>query len=254
MPPTETLRPGERGGAGGSATGGPEQTYIIRQSNKYYEHRDSQATAMSVDYSGQWVLLAGRGHLALQRLGQDDGSLRRHERQSKYEVSVAEFAICPSRKEYCAIAVSNQECLSVDQVNPSLKFQTSQYIDIVRWGTSEPHYEMSLRGHTRTVTDIDWHGKDPNLLVSCSIDTFSHIWDLREPRKPALSLNAVCMCKYYQRYFYDSILNSILHQLVPPKWALIESRETFWLPLTMGIYASGTFARVAAPHTTSQHI
>ncbi|XP_017077374.1 LOW QUALITY PROTEIN: GATOR complex protein Wdr59 [Drosophila eugracilis] len=174
MPPTETLRPGERGGAGGSGTGGPEQTYIIRQSNKYYEHRDSQATAMSVDYSGQWVLLAGRGYLALQRLGQEDGSLRRHERQSKYEVSVAEFAICPSRKEYCAIA-------------------TSQHIDIVRWGTAEPHYEMSLRGHTRTVTDIDWHGKNPNLLVSCSIDTFSHIWDLREPRKPALSLNAVCM-------------------------------------------------------------
>ncbi|XP_017108827.2 GATOR2 complex protein Wdr59 [Drosophila bipectinata] len=179
MPPTETLRPGERGGssAGGSGaaiSGGPEHTYIIRQSNKSYEHRDSQATAMSVDYSGQWVLLAGRGHLALQRLGQDDGTLRRHERQSKYEVSVAEFAICPSRKEYCAIA-------------------TSQHIDIVRWGTSEPFYENSLRGHTRTVTDIDWHGKDPNLLVSCSIDTFSHIWDLREPRKPALSLNAVCM-------------------------------------------------------------
>ncbi|KAH8412365.1 hypothetical protein KR009_001464 [Drosophila setifemur] len=185
MPPTETLRPGERGGSAaggpggvpagtGVVGGGPEQTYIIRQSNKYYEHRDSQATAMSVDYSGQWVLLAGRGHLALQRLGQDDGTLRRHERQSKYEVSVAEFAICPSRKEYCAIA-------------------TSQHIDIVRWGTCEPYYENSLRGHTRTVTDIDWHSKDPNLLVSCSIDTFSHIWDLREPRKPALSLNAVCM-------------------------------------------------------------
>ncbi|XP_068150301.1 GATOR2 complex protein Wdr59 [Drosophila tropicalis] len=173
MPPTETLRPGERGnGAGG--VGGGEQTYMIRQSNKFYEHRDSQATAMSVDYTGQWVLLAGRGHLALQRLGQDDGTLRRHERQSKYEVSVAEFAICPSRKEYCAIA-------------------TNQHIDIVRWGPAEPYYENSLRGHTRTVTDIDWHGKDANLLVSCSIDTFSHIWDLREPRKPVVSLNAVCM-------------------------------------------------------------
>ncbi|XP_022214670.2 GATOR complex protein Wdr59 [Drosophila obscura] len=184
MPPTETLRSGERAGGAGAGGGGTgiggagsaasEQTYIIKQSNKYYEHRDSQATAMSVDYSGQWVLLAGRGHLALQRLGQDDGTLRRHERQSKYEVSVAEFAICPSRKEYCAIA-------------------TSQHIDIVRWGPAEPYYESSLRGHTRTVTDIDWHGKDPNLLVSCSIDTFSHIWDLRESRKPALSLNAVCM-------------------------------------------------------------
>lgn len=104
MPPTETLRAGS--GSGERSGGNSEQTYIIRQSNKCYEHRDSQATAMSVDYSGQWVLLAGRGYLALQRLGQDDGTLRRHERQSKYEVSVAEFAICPSRREYCAIAVS----------------------------------------------------------------------------------------------------------------------------------------------------
>lgn len=110
MPPTETLRAGngsaEKSERSVGGSGGTEQTYIIRQSNKCYEHRDSQATAMSVDYSGQWVLLAGRGHLALQRLGQDDGSLRRYERQSKYEVSVAEFAICPSRREYCAIAVS----------------------------------------------------------------------------------------------------------------------------------------------------
>ncbi|EDW11288.1 GATOR complex protein Wdr59 [Drosophila mojavensis] len=172
MPPTETLRAGS--GSNERNVTGSEQTHIIRQSNKCYEHRDSQATAMSVDYSGQWVLLAGRGHLALQRLGQDDGTLRRHERQSKYEISVAEFAICPTRSEYCAIA-------------------TSQNIDIVRWGPAEPHYENSLRGHTRTVTDIDWHSKDPNLLVSCSIDTFSHIWDFRDPRKPVQSLNAVCM-------------------------------------------------------------
>lgn len=125
MPPTETLRAGngssERSertvGGSSSGGGGSEQTYIIRQSNKCYEHRDSQATAMSVDYSGQWVLLAGRGHLALQRLGQDDGTLRRHERQSKYEVSVAEFAICPSRREYCAIAVSGL-CLAISIFKP----------------------------------------------------------------------------------------------------------------------------------------
>jgi len=80
--------------------------------------------------------------------------------------------------------------------------QTSQNIDIVRWGPAEPYYENSLRGHTRTVTDIDWHSKSPNLLVSCSIDTFSHIWDLRDPRKPALSLNAVCMCNYDLVSFY----------------------------------------------------
>lgn len=31
------------------------------------------------------------------------------------------------------------------------------------------------------------------MLASCSVDTFTHLWDLRDPRKPILSLSAVCM-------------------------------------------------------------
>ncbi|XP_073824961.1 WD repeat domain 59 [Musca autumnalis] len=168
MPSNDTLRAVDRGGN--------EQSNYIRQSDKVYEHRESQATAMTVDYTGQWILLAGRRHLALQRLGEDvdEVCLRKYNTNSKYEVSAAEFAICPESKESCAIA-------------------TSQHIDVVTWGAAEPRYIHSLRGHTRMVTDIDWHGKNPNLLVSCSIDTFSHIWDLRDSRKPTLSFSAVCM-------------------------------------------------------------
>lgn len=31
------------------------------------------------------------------------------------------------------------------------------------------------------------------MLATCSIDTFTHLWDLRDPKKPILSLSAVCM-------------------------------------------------------------
>lgn len=31
------------------------------------------------------------------------------------------------------------------------------------------------------------------MLATCSIDTFTHLWDLRDPKKPTLSLSAVCM-------------------------------------------------------------
>lgn len=96
MPPTDTLRSGERE---------RDQPYIKRQSSKCFEHRESQATAMSVDFTGQWVLLAGRRNLALQRLGQDNMVLRKYYTNSKYEVSAAEFAVCPESKESCAIAV-----------------------------------------------------------------------------------------------------------------------------------------------------
>lgn len=73
---------------------------------------------MSVDWSGQWALLAGRRHLALQSLNildkdeQDESGsqagLQKFYRNSKYEVSAAEWAICEGSKEYCAIAVSSK--------------------------------------------------------------------------------------------------------------------------------------------------
>lgn len=101
MPTNDSLRGGERGG---------EQSNYIRQSDNVYEHRESQATAMTVDYTGQFILLAGRRHLALQKLSEDgDVYLRKYNTtNSKYEVSAAEFAICPESKESCAIAVLSE--------------------------------------------------------------------------------------------------------------------------------------------------
>lgn len=72
--------------------------------------------------------------------------------------------------------------------------QTSQLIEVVTWRFGDPTLIHSLRAHTRVITDIDWHSKVPHLLASCSIDTFTHLWDLRDPRKPIMSLSAVCMC------------------------------------------------------------
>lgn len=164
---------------GSVQSNGNYQSTYVKQSLLSFGHREFQATAMTVDCTGEWVLLAGRRHLALQRLENSDScamaeSLRKYSTNSKYEISAAEFSICPENKESCAIA-------------------TSQRIDVVTWGAAEPLYTHSLKGHTRMVTDIDWHGKNANLLVSCSIDTFSHIWDLRDSRKPSLSFSAVCM-------------------------------------------------------------
>lgn len=77
-------------------------------------------------------------------------------------------------------------------------FQTSQLIEVVTWRSGDPTLIYSLRAHTRVITDIDWHSKIPHLLASCSIDTFTHLWDLRDPKKPILSLSAVCMCKCFK--------------------------------------------------------
>ncbi|XP_058820049.1 GATOR complex protein Wdr59 isoform X1 [Topomyia yanbarensis] len=167
---------------------------LTRRSSWVHEYRDLQANVMSVDWTGSWVLLAGRRQLALQSMkdyemttdatgimgGREEnnsgspGGLSKFPRLWKYEVSAAEWAICQNSQEYCAIA-------------------TSQTIEVVTWKSGQPTLKQSLRAHTRMITDIDWHSKVPHLLASCSIDTFTHLWDLRDPRKPVLSLNAVCM-------------------------------------------------------------
>ncbi|XP_058057378.1 GATOR complex protein Wdr59 [Anopheles bellator] len=175
-------------GVGGAT--GSEPLCMQRKSAWVREYRDLPANVMSVDWSGKWILLAGRRLLALQSLRDyeaTDGSgvrscdesiescgLRKFQRQSKYEVTAAEWAICQNSQEYCAIA-------------------TCQQIEVVTWRSGEPTLKHSLRAHTRMITDIDWHSKGPPLLASCSIDTFTHLWDLRDPRKPVLSLSAVCM-------------------------------------------------------------
>ncbi|XP_049538039.1 GATOR complex protein Wdr59 isoform X1 [Anopheles darlingi] len=176
-------------GVGGG--GGIEPICLQRKSAWVREYRDLQANVMSVDWTGKWILLAGRRLLALQSLRDyeaSDGSgmtrpgeesieacgLRSFKRHSKYEVTAAEWAICENSQEYCAIA-------------------TCQQIEVVTWRSGEPTLKHSLRAHTRMITDIDWHSKVPHLLASCSIDTFTHLWDLRDPRKPVLSLSAVCM-------------------------------------------------------------
>lgn len=43
----------------------------------------------------------------------------------------------------------------------------------------------TFQGHTETVEDVDWHAKDPNMIVSVSDDKSIRIWDIRESSKAA---------------------------------------------------------------------
>jgi WD repeat-containing protein 59 len=70
-------------------------------------------------------------------------------------------------------------------------FQSNQRIEVLRWTNCDLKTEHSLRAHTRVVSDLHWHRTDPNLLATCSLDTFIHIWDSRDVRRPSLSFSAV---------------------------------------------------------------
>ncbi|XP_026282882.1 GATOR complex protein Wdr59 isoform X2 [Frankliniella occidentalis] len=145
-----------------------------RWSSEYIvaEHRDLQANAMAVDYTGNYVLLAGRRYLAIKNLSEQSDRLHKVARQSKYEVGAAEWNPNPSHKELCALS-------------------SNQRVEVLCWHNGDLEQRHSLKSHTRVVSDVNWHRFDPNLLASCSIDTFIHVWDMRDTRRPAQSLSAV---------------------------------------------------------------
>ncbi len=47
--------------------------------------------------------------------------------------------------------------------------------------------EHVLHGHTGAITDINFSAHHPDILATCAVDSFVHCWDIRHPRKPALS-------------------------------------------------------------------
>ncbi|KAI5736331.1 hypothetical protein M8J76_002205 [Diaphorina citri] len=137
------------------------------------EHRELQATAFAVDTSGKYVLLAGRRYFGVKNLDDPSAFLRKFPRHSKYDCKVAQWNPTSFKKEYCAVA-------------------TNQKVEVLTWSnTGDLDFAASLQYHSRIVNDISWHRFDPNLILSCSIDTFTHIWDIRETRKPSISFKSV---------------------------------------------------------------
>ncbi|GBP62192.1 GATOR complex protein WDR59 [Eumeta japonica] len=140
-----------------------------------WEYRDMQATAMSVDYSGNNVMLAGRRWLAIKQLNLEDDSgdiIKKYPRHSKYDATGAEWCQSEQGQKLCAIA-------------------SNQRVDVYEWRDNDLICTTSLRAHTRAVSDTHFHRQDHNIIATCSVDTFTHIWDLRDSRKPMLSLCAV---------------------------------------------------------------
>ena len=40
-------------------------------------------------------------------------------------------------------------------------------------------------------SDLTWSFSDPNLLASCAVDSYVHVWDIRDVKRPKTSFKAV---------------------------------------------------------------
>lgn len=135
------------------------------------EHKDLQATAMALDSDGQYAVLAGRRYVAVLNLESPGATIKKSVRQSKFEVSTAEW-------------------------NPHLAdtflLACNQNVELLTWSCGELQSKHTIsKAHTRAISDINWSPFDENVLASSSYDTYVHIWDCRDFRKPCMSLSAV---------------------------------------------------------------
>ena len=44
-------------------------------------------------------------------------------------------------------------------------------------------------------SDLDWCPAKPETVATCSVDTFTYLWDIRDTRRPTTSLQAVGGCR-----------------------------------------------------------
>ncbi|XP_075796784.1 GATOR2 complex protein WDR59 isoform X1 [Pelodiscus sinensis] len=140
--------------------------------NVVVEFRDSQATAMSVDCLGQHAVLSGRRFLYIVNLDMPTEGHRKISRQSKWDIGTVQWNPHDSYAHYFA-ASSNQR------------------VDLYKWRDGAGEVGTSLQGHTRVISDLDWAVFEPDLLVTSSVDTYIYVWDIKDTRKPTVSLSAV---------------------------------------------------------------
>ncbi|KAK2724947.1 GATOR2 complex protein WDR59-like isoform X2 [Artemia franciscana] len=134
--------------------------------------KDLQATVLALGCTGEYLLLGGRRYLAVLGISGSPQVLKKVSRQSKYELTAAEWNPHLSHSHLSAIACNQKP-------------------EIYAWEEGRLELKFTLKQHTRTVTGLSWHRFDPTLLATCSVDAFVHVWDIREPRKPSLSVQSI---------------------------------------------------------------
>lgn len=127
---------------------------------------ENSIDAMSISPSGRDIVLASRKGLLVVDLDNPYEPPRSLNHLTSWNVADVQWNVHQHRTNWVA-STSNQKLLVWNLDLPS-----KQAIEHV------------LHGHTRAITDINWSAYHPEILASCSVDSFVHCWDLRDPRKP----------------------------------------------------------------------
>ena len=127
--------------------------------------------SMSISPCGRDVVLASREGLHIIDLDSPWDPPRYLAHHTSWEVADVQWSPFGARDNWVA-STSNQKALVWNLDAPA-----SDAIEFV------------LHGHTRAITDINFSAHDPNVLATCAVDSFVHIWDLNSPQRPAISFS-----------------------------------------------------------------
>ncbi|EPY50172.1 ubiquitin-protein ligase E3 [Schizosaccharomyces cryophilus OY26] len=125
--------------------------------------------AMSLSPCGRDVALASRNGLLVIDLDNPYNPPRMLRHSTPWEVADAQWNVHAARDQWI-VSTSNQKTIV--------------------WNLALPNanaIEFMLHGHTRAVTDMNWHRQNPDVLATSSIDSSVHCWDLRTPKVPVNS-------------------------------------------------------------------
>ncbi|ORE23514.1 hypothetical protein BCV71DRAFT_170085 [Rhizopus microsporus] len=120
---------------------------------------------MSISPASRDVVLAGRQGLVIIDLEDPWLIPRIVPHMSKWEVADVQWSPHMARESWIA-STSNQKLLVWN-----LNYTGSRAIEHV------------FHAHVRAISDINWSLHHPDILATCSVDTYVHLWDLREPLK-----------------------------------------------------------------------
>jgi len=141
-------------------------------------HFEQPVTNVSISPSSQEVVLAGKKGMFILDLEAPYEMPRVLQHITKWEVADVQWNPHVERQNWIA-STSNQKVLIWNlAMNPN---STS---------SSSKHIEMILSSHTRAVSDINWSIFKPEMLATCSLDSYIHLWDLKTSNKKPV--NSFC--------------------------------------------------------------
>lgn len=145
------------------------------------EYRDLGSPVMAVDCRGQTALLASKRILQFVNLQTPSYETTKVSRKNnvKWEVNAAQWN--PHYAESAVFVVTR-----------------NQDADIFVYLNGRAEVKSTLISHTRSITDLDWSPKQSQLLLTCSSDSNSCVWDTRCSSTPSLLFETSQTCSASQ--------------------------------------------------------